>query len=120
MRPTPAAIDISDGLLQDLGHILHGSRVAAEIEADAVPVSRAYRSVMHDDLSFALGGGEDYELLFCMRPGRSDTELTRTLGVPVRTIGRIRSGRPTVSLRRQGKLQPMPRVVGWDQLRMRG
>src|SRR5208283_4459261 len=92
IQPTPAAIDISDGLLQDLGHILERSRVGAEIDATAIPVSSSYRAAMGDDLTLALGGGEDYELLFCARPGLSERSLTRALGVPVRRIGRIIKG----------------------------
>ena len=52
---------------------------------------------MGDDLTLALGGGEDYELLFCARPGSSEHELTDALGVPVRRIGRIIKGIRTVS-----------------------
>jgi thiamine-monophosphate kinase len=121
MRPTPAAIDISDGLLQDLGHIVERSRVGAEIDADAIPVSRAYRSATRGDLSLALGGGEDYELLFCLRPGHSEAELTRRLGIQVSRIGTIRAGRAAVSIRgRRGDLKSLTPTRGWDQLRMRG
>lgn len=59
-----AAIDISDGLLADLGHILERSGVGARIELDAVPAAEALRS--HPKLlpSCALAGGDDYELCF--------------------------------------------------------
>ena len=117
LRPHPAAIDISDGLLQDLGHILERSRVGAEIDAAIVPVSAEYRAVMGDDLSLALGGGEDYELLFCLRPGRSEAELARRLGVPVRRIGTIVRGRRTVV--RDSRGEAALQVGGWDQLRGR-
>jgi thiamine-monophosphate kinase len=117
IQPTPAAIDISDGLLQDLGHILERSRVGAEIEAAAIPVSSAYRAAMGGDLTLALGGGEDYELLFCARPGLSQQALTRDLGVPVRRIGRIIKGRRTVIRGAESAL--VPKVRGWDQLRAR-
>lgn len=112
ISPAPAAIDISDGLLQDLGHILERSRAGAEIDAAAVPVSPAYRAVMGADLSLALGGGEDYELLFCVRPGYSESSLARRLRVPVRRVGRIVRGR---GLKLLGA--PAPRSAGWDQLR---
>ncbi len=115
LRPTPAAIDISDGLLQDLGHILERSRVGAEIDAAAIPLSPAYRSAMGDDLSLALGGGEDYELLFCARAGFSEPALTKALGAPVRRVGRIIKGRQTL-LRGTGGAR-MPKLRGWDQLR---
>ena len=115
LRPTPAAIDLSDGLLQDLGHILDRSRVGAEIDMSAVPISPAYLDVMGDDLSLALGGGEDYELLFCVRPGHREESLTRALGVPVHRIGRIIKERRTVIRDASGEV--VPKLRGWDQLR---
>src|SRR5271166_5747416 len=113
--PTPAAIDISDGLLQDLGHILEGSRFGAEIDARAIPVSPEYRAAMGNDLSLALGGGEDYELLFCARAGGSEQKLSRTLGVPVHRIGSIIKGRRTII--RDADRALTPHLRGWDQLR---
>jgi|SRR5579872_4360984 len=115
IHPTPAAIDISDGLLQDLGHILDRSRVGAEIDAASIPVSPAYRAAMGDDLSLALGGGEDYELLFCTRPGHAEQSLTRTLRVPVHRIGRIIKRRATIVRGMDG--ETAPKLRGWDQLR---
>jgi thiamine-monophosphate kinase len=121
MRPAPAAIDISDGLLQDLGHILERSHVGAEIDTDAIPLSRAYRAVLGDDLELALTGGEDYELLFCIRPGNTERELARRLGVGVRRIGKIVRGRPSVSLKgRRATSRKWSKLPGWDQLRSPG
>ncbi len=69
LRPAPAAIDVSDGLMQDLGHILERSGVGVEIDASRIPISPAYRALMGADLTHALTGGEDYELIFCARAG---------------------------------------------------
>jgi thiamine-monophosphate kinase len=117
LQPAPAVIDISDGLVQDLGHILDRSRAGATIELGQLPLSAAYRSVAGNNLEFALTGGEDYELLFCMRPDQSDAQLSRRLGVPVRRIGEITSRRAGLKLRdTNGRLITPSRRGGWDQL----
>jgi thiamine-monophosphate kinase len=113
LRPASAAIDISDGLLQDLGHILDRSGAGAEIDAESVPVSKAYRQLMGSDLTLAFGGGEDYELLFCAK-GRTEQELSRLLRVPTRRIGHIVRGR---GVHLQGRVQAD--IKGWDQMRPR-
>ena len=60
-----AMIDVSDGLLQDLGHLCEASQVGAVVEAPTVPLSEGYRTLMGtQDWTPALAGGEDYELLF--------------------------------------------------------
>ncbi|HVN63669.1 MAG TPA: thiamine-phosphate kinase [Candidatus Binataceae bacterium] len=112
---TPTAIDISDGLLQDLGHILEQSRVGADISPAAIPLSTAYRKAIGDDLSLALFGGEDYELLFCLPPGHTEAELSRRLQIPVHRIGKIVRGR---RLTLDGKVAP--RMAGWDHFRRFG
>ena len=115
VRLTPAAIDVSDGFMQDLGHILERSGVGAEIDASRIPVSPAYSALMGDDLRHALTGGEDYELIFCLKRGHSEVELSRRLRVGVRRIGKIVRGR---ALKVIGASAPI--VAGWDQLRSRG
>ncbi|RMD85566.1 MAG: thiamine-phosphate kinase [Candidatus Dadabacteria bacterium] len=67
-----AMIDVSDGLVQDLGHLCRASRVGAEIDLEAVPVAPGLRRVRsgvlrRTPLEYALHGGEDYELLVVLR-----------------------------------------------------
>jgi thiamine-monophosphate kinase len=62
-----AMLDISDGLLADLGHILDASGVGAELELDKLPLSQSFQNRLKHDpnlIDFALAGGEDYELVF--------------------------------------------------------
>ncbi len=120
MRPLPAAIDISDGLWQDLGHILERSAVGAELETQLLPRSPAYESLSGNNPELALTGGEDYELLFCMPPRFTDAILTRKLGVQVTRIGRIvKKGRNLIDGKpRSGSRSA--RLGGWNQLRTRG
>jgi thiamine-monophosphate kinase len=85
-----AMIDISDGLLQDLGHICKASGIGAIVAEERVPLSSAYRSLAGPDgTRYALAGGEDYELLFCAhRRHRSRIEkLQDYIDVRITRIG---------------------------------
>jgi len=85
-----AAMDVSDGLVQDLGHLARAAGLAAEIEADQVPRSRTGP----DWLETCLTGGDDYELLMAVRPGQAAAlrARARAVGVPVTRIGRFSLG----------------------------
>ena len=85
-----AMIDISDGLLQDLGHICAASDTGAVIWHEKLPLSTAYRALSGKaGTSFALSGGEDYELLFCARPQnrRRIESLSARAAVKITRIG---------------------------------
>jgi thiamine-monophosphate kinase len=105
-RPTPrvklgqkllglahSAIDISDGLLADLGHILQASGVGAEIRFDALPVSPTLRNYLPQEVArnAMLAGGDDYELCFTAKPAQHDAivRLGRRLKLPLSCIGAI-------------------------------
>ncbi len=89
--------------------------MGAEIDPDAIPISVAYKSVMRGAIDLALTGGDDYELLFCIRPGYSERELTARLGVAVRRIGTIIRGRPEISMVGT-RPRRLPIARGFDQL----
>jgi thiamine-monophosphate kinase len=85
-----AAIDVSDGLVADLGHILETSRVGAELFADQLPLSTAARD-LPGAREAALGGGDDYELLFTAPAEARDeiAALAEALALPLTRIGRL-------------------------------
>ncbi len=115
--PAPAAIDVSDGLWQDLGHVLERSGTGAEIDAAAIPLSRAYRETLGNDPALALSGGDDYELLFCLRREIPASALTRRLGVPVSRIGRITRRGKAALINADGVVRDGASAFsGWDQL----
>jgi thiamine-monophosphate kinase len=86
-----SAIDVSDGLLGDLGHILRRSGVGATIDVDAVPRSAALaRQASEWQRLCTLAGGDDYELLFTAPPVHAQQvrDAAAQAGVPVACIGR--------------------------------
>jgi len=92
-----AAIDVSDGLAADLGHILERSASGAEIALDSLPAAAPVASRLPDEraLSCLLAGGDDYELCFTAAPERRSDVLSaaRQVGLQVSRIGRM-VGRP--------------------------
>lgn len=106
LRPTPrilhgqalrdlasSAIDLSDGLISDLGHILKASECGARIDLDALPYSDALKANVSAEqaLQWALSGGEDYELCFTvseLNRGALDVAIGN-LGIPFTCIGQV-------------------------------
>jgi thiamine-monophosphate kinase len=129
-RPTPrlaagialrdqahACVDVSDGLLADLGHICSASGVGAEIDAALLPRSSALLGLYDDTtaLQFALSGGDDYELCFCVpanQLAQVQADLSR-LGGGATRIGRIVAGEG-VRVRGHDGAWMEPRAAGWE------
>jgi thiamine-monophosphate kinase len=113
-----SAIDVSDGLLADLGHIVKASAVAAELRWDDLPRAEAIASCPNRGLAkqCLLSGGDDYELVFTApQPMRSRIEAAgRKTGVRVTAIGTIVAGRPGVRLRDARGRPVSTRRTGFD------
>jgi thiamine-monophosphate kinase len=92
-----ACMDVSDGLVQDVGHLARGAGLAAVIEAEAVPLSPPAREAAAGDpamLAKCLSGGDDYELVFAAPADATQRVEAAALraGVPVARIGAFRPG----------------------------
>ena len=113
-RTATACMDMSDGLAEAVRQIAEASGVGAAIDAAALPLDQAARDWFErqgtDAVNQALTGGDDYELLFAVRPrlrGRCRA-VERHSGVPLTRIGSCTADRALI-LRRDGKDQPLPR-----------
>jgi thiamine-monophosphate kinase len=91
-----AMIDISDGLLQDLGHICKAAGVGSNLDVHCIPLAREYRDLTDtlgiNPAAWAMTGGEDYELCWTVKPEceQSVLEMVWASGaVQAATIGRI-------------------------------
>lgn len=89
-----AALDVSDGLMADLGHICEVSGTGARIELGRVPLSEAARAALDRQPGLVeriAGGGDDYEILFTVPPERAEAvaAIARETGVPATRIGTI-------------------------------
>ena len=109
-----AAIDISDGLSNDLKHLCEESRVGALIDATLLPLSSSLKGYATKKkiapLGWALHGGEDYELLFTVPPQHEKkvAQAAQRLSVPVTKIGLITAPQSGMRLRdAEGHVTPL-------------
>jgi thiamine-monophosphate kinase len=116
-------VDVSDGLLGDIGHVCRASQVGAEIWLERLPVSSACKEVAQvagEDVSgWAVGGGEDYELLFTVSPESSaeiQDMLKETTEASCHVVGRVLDAREGIRVcLDSGKILPLHgKSGGWD------
>jgi thiamine-monophosphate kinase len=97
LQNATAAMDVSDGLAGDLAKLCRASKVAADIDVGRVPLSDAVRAAVAAKASLletALSGGDDYEIVLTLAPGKLALLQTaaQSVGVPVTAIGRVNAG----------------------------
>lgn len=115
-----AAIDISDGLVADLGHICEASGLGAEMRAPSLPLSTAGQRLIEGDPDLfvtALTGGDDYELAFTVPPERAHelAALASALDLPLTRVGRMVSGDGVRVLGADGRPVTLA-SAGWTHL----
>lgn len=117
------AIDVSDGFLQDLGHICESSHVGAKIEIERIPISPQMAEVARrsgvDPFHWPLTGGEDYSLIFTVPMDnikKLEDLLTKKGVAGVCRIGKIVKG-DSIELFRGAKPYALPGGVGYDHFR---
>lgn len=112
-------IDVSDGLLQDLGHICRASRLGAVVWRDNVPIDLALAELFEPEeaLRYAVAGGDDYELVLVGGKDEIDA-LTRAVETPVTVTGEmvIAAEHTATLLDESGNELETPKA-GWDHLR---
>jgi thiamine-monophosphate kinase len=115
-------IDLSDGLSSDLAHVCRESSVGARVDASLLPVEPLLKAAAADEalvldedeaLAFALDGGEDFELLFTVRPRAVAKLPSEVGGVPVTRVGEVTGERGKVRLVRDGHASVL-RPGGFD------
>ena len=92
-----ACIDISDGLIADLSHILKASHVGARLDRTLIPLSKSMQALCEADeqaYALALSGGDDYELCFCVAPDKEQklNSILTDNAVGITRIGQIEAG----------------------------
>jgi thiamine-monophosphate kinase len=113
-------MDISDGLISDLGHICKASRTGALIRTAALPIRQEVLSVFGtDSLEMALSGGEDYQLLFTVKP-EIMKRVKEASAYPITVVGHILEENPDqITLEDQEGRRCPPQKSGWDHFKSR-
>ena len=111
-RLAHAAIDVSDGLVADIGHLLAASKLSGEVEAPSVPLSEAAKAALSADpslLDLVLTGGDDYELLFTVAAERAGevAEVADRLDLSITCIGSLAAGAGLVVRDDSGNVLPL-------------
>ncbi len=111
-------IDISDGLLQDVGRICRASNVGALLYADKIPLSPALKQTFPKDaIALATSGGEDYELAL-VAPHAVLEQLSNSAEIPITIVGKVVSEHPgKVRLLSADGRELDIALHGWDHLR---
>ncbi|NQW10745.1 MAG: thiamine-phosphate kinase [Alphaproteobacteria bacterium] len=113
-----ACLDVSDGLVQDAGHIARRSAVRIVLDGAALPLSTEATALVDSAAALrhsVLAGGDDYELLFTARPDAADAirKAGRRADTPVTRIGRIDPGEGVVVLDAEGRPMEGLEHAGW-------
>ena len=118
-----AMIDISDGLSSDLNHLCQESKVGALVEAHHLPIDRVVTEVCGrralDPLMLALHGGEDFELLFTVKPENVSKLPRRVDGIPITRIGEIKEASYGVQIAEGSKIWKLE-PGGWEHFKSEG
>jgi thiamine-monophosphate kinase len=107
-----ASLDVSDGLLADLGHVARASGVRILVDAEKIPISAAFRStadLIVETIVAAATAGDDYEIAFTVSPSAKDmlARLAREANTPVTEIGRVIEGEGIALLDSSGDKIPV-------------
>ncbi|OFC69559.1 thiamine-phosphate kinase [Alteromonas confluentis] len=117
-RTATSCIDVSDGLLSDLGHILKASNCGALVHVDRLPVSSPLFNCLgaQEAYRYALTAGDDYELVFTVNEeqrGNLETSLAST-GVKATCIGQVTGQKGKVDLKLYDAPYELPDAVGYE------
>lgn len=111
-----AAIDVSDGLVDDLAKLCRASGVGARINLEAIPVHPKLQAAFPQDWrEMALSGGEDYELLFAA-PRETVADVARRVRVPITVIGQVMPGQGVTVVDERDEALSIGKG-GWDHFR---
>jgi len=117
-RLATACLDVSDGLLADLGHICQASGLGAVLWSEHLPLSEPVQEAVAEDLEtfpLVLTGGDDYELCFTAAPGAAEElmSLAQQLGLPLTQVGEMQGGSGVRVLDRDGNAL-IVQAEGWQ------